>query len=53
MAGAARAHIHAMAGQRELAYRHARTAAELGGTPHERRVMMAQLERLLAEKKTP
>jgi len=48
MTWATLAHFHAMAGHRDLAHEHARLATELGGTPHEHRVMMQQLERLLS-----
>jgi len=41
------AHLYAMSGDRERALEYAAHAASRGGTPHEHRVMMQQLERLL------
>ena len=42
------AHLHAKAGKPELAYLYAKEAKEKGGTPLEHRLMMSQIERLLA-----
>lgn len=41
------AHLHAKSGNKKLAYKFANLAKEKGGTPHEHRLMMAQIERLL------
>ncbi len=42
------AHLYAKAGKSELAYQFAKRSIEKGGTPHENRLMMTQIERLLA-----
>ena len=42
------AHLNAKAGQSKLAYQLAKLAIKKGGTPHEHRLMMAQIDRLLA-----
>ena len=41
------AHLYAKAGKKELAYKFAEHSKEKGGTPHEHRLMMSQIERLL------
>jgi RNA polymerase sigma-70 factor (ECF subfamily) len=42
------AHLYARTGDEALARRHAEESSRLGGTPHEQRVMLMQVERLLA-----
>ena len=42
------AHLNAKAGKADLAYQFAIEAKEKGGTPYEHRLMMAQIDRLLA-----
>lgn len=42
------AHLAAMAGDGEVARRHAAESMRLGGTAHERRLLLEQVERLLA-----
>ena len=41
------AHLYAKLGNKVLAFKFAERAKEIGGTPHEHRLMMAQIERLL------
>lgn len=43
------AHLNAMAGNQKLAFTFAGKAMQLGGTPHEHRLMMQQLARLTAD----
>jgi len=44
------AHLNAKAGDKKRAYRLATESMQKGGTPHEHRLMMHQIERLLNEK---
>ena len=41
------AYLNAKAGNEKLAYQQAHNAIEIGGTEHEHRLMMQQLQRLL------
>jgi len=46
------AHLYAKAGDKKRAYQLATKSKQKGGTPHEYRLMMHQIERLLLNKKT-
>ncbi len=43
------AHLHAKLGDEQQARRYAEESTRLGGTPHEQRIMLAQVERLLSD----
>jgi hypothetical protein len=44
------AHLNAKVGDEQQAYQLAEASKKMGGTPHEHRLMMHQIERLLKEK---
>lgn len=48
---AVRAHLHALGGDAERAQAYAAQSMQLGGTPHEQRLLREQIERLLARRR--